>query len=89
MRKNPYTTRSIEMTTFQDYHQPTHKILRIKQVIECTGVSRSTLYDIQDPKSPRHDPSFPKKVQITLGSVGWIANEINLWIESRMNKSRY
>jgi prophage regulatory protein len=75
------------MSTILTAHAP-HKILRLKQVLECTGLSRSTVYDLLNVKSPRHDPSFPKSIQLTQCSVGWVASEIDSWIESRIAKSR-
>ncbi len=33
--------------------QPSHKMLRMKQLIEQTGLSRSTLYEMMDVKSKR------------------------------------
>ncbi|EJO6531955.1 AlpA family phage regulatory protein, partial [Salmonella enterica subsp. enterica serovar Typhimurium] len=35
------------------------KILRLSTVIDKTGLSRSTIYDWINPKSPRYDPTFP------------------------------
>ena len=75
------------MTTIPNTKAPL-KMLRLKQVLEYTGLSRSTVYDLLDSKSPRHDPSFPKQIKITECSVAWIESEINDWIESRISKSR-
>lgn len=62
------------------------RIIRIKEVIRLTGLSRATIYDRMDPKSLRHDPSFPK--QFNLGgnskratAVGWREAEVLAWIE--------
>ncbi|MDE2420203.1 MAG: AlpA family phage regulatory protein [Gammaproteobacteria bacterium] len=75
------------MTAYQDTQQAI-RILRLKQVLEITGLSRSTVYDILDPDSPRHDASFPSRIYLTPSSVGWVASEINAWIESRIKQSR-
>lgn len=58
-------------------------ILRLKQVMERTGLARSTIYDKMNPKSPRHDPIFPKQVNLGLGSVGWLESAISTWINGR------
>lgn len=58
-------------------------ILRLKKVQERTGLSRSTIYDKINPKSPRYDPTFPKQVNLGIGSVGWYESELARWIESR------
>lgn len=65
-----------------------YKIFRLKQVIELTGLSRSTIYDLLNPKSTRHDSTFPKSIKLTECSVGWVSSEIFAWIESRVAKSR-
>ncbi len=51
------------------------KILRLKSVIEKTGISRSTIYSMI--KANR----FPKPVCIGIRSSGWLQSEINNWIE--------
>lgn len=60
------------------------KIISIKDVTELTGLSRSTIYEMVNPRSKYFDASFPKKVSLTINRVGWVASEINQWIESRI-----
>ena len=60
------------------------KIISIKDVTELTGLSRSTIYEMLNPKSKYYDASFPGKVSLTINRVGWVASEINQWIESRI-----
>ncbi|MDF0605748.1 AlpA family transcriptional regulator [Neisseriaceae bacterium TC5R-5] len=57
-------------------------ILRRKQLETRTGLSRSTIYDKLNPKSPRHDSSFPKPISLGAGSVGWLESEVNAWIHA-------
>jgi len=65
------------------------KILRLKQVIERTGLARSTIYDRMDPKSSRYDQSFPTAIKLnanatnSTGAVGWLESSIDQWIEQR------
>lgn len=63
-------------------------ILRLKQVMERTGISRSTIYDRMSPNSPRHDPSFPKQVSLGGDAVGWVDTEIDAWVQSRIIAGR-
>lgn len=63
-------------------------IIRLKQVQERTGLSRSTIYDKINPKSPRHDPLFPKQLNLGIGSVGWVESEITAWLELRIIEGR-
>ena len=58
------------------------KVLRIRQVQERTGLSRSTIYDRLNPRSPRYDCTFPKPMKIGLSAIGWLESSINEWIES-------
>ena len=58
------------------------RVLRIKQVLDRVGFSRSTLYDRMNPASPRYDSSFPKRLKIGSWAVGWLESSINEWIES-------
>lgn len=70
-------------------HAPaSHKMLRMKQLIEQTGLSRSTLYDMMDVKSKRYDPTFPRAIKLTEATVCWLESEVNAWIESKIKQSR-
>ena len=69
------------------------KIIRLKRVIELTGLSRSTIYDRINPKSKRYDTSFPKSIKLgtshrSTGAVGWIESEIQEWIQQRIQASQ-
>jgi prophage regulatory protein len=64
------------------------RIIRLKQVIELTGLSRSTIYDVMNPKSTRYDPDFPKSIQLTQGTVGWVYTEVEQWIENKIKQAR-
>ncbi len=71
---NAFTGQTFQMNQF----------ISLNQVIEFTGVCRSTIYEMMDEDSPYYDPTFPKKVKITQKRIGWSAWEINQWIESKM-----
>jgi prophage regulatory protein len=68
--------------------QPSRKMLRMKQLIEQTGLSRSTLYDIMDVKSKRYDSTFPRGIKLTEATVCWLESEVNAWIDSKILQSR-
>jgi prophage regulatory protein len=57
-------------------------LLRIKQVQQRTGLSKSYIYQLcsQD--------QFPKSIQIVAGgsSVAWVESEILEWIDSRIKE---
>ena len=50
------------------------RILRIRTVLERTGLSRSTLY------RKMRDGTFPKQVRISEHCCGWRESAINHWI---------
>lgn len=68
----------------------TVKILRLTQLMRKTGLSRSTIYDWLNPKSPRYDANFPKQLRLGRQAVGWLESEIDEWLLnlcSRASKS--
>ena len=58
------------------------RILRLRQVIARTGLSRSTIYDHIS------NETFPKQISLGPRSVGWIETDIEHWIEERIEESR-
>lgn len=52
----------------------TDRILRIRTVLQRTGLSRSTLY------RKINDGSFPRQVPISVHGAGWRESAINRWI---------
>ncbi|WP_447832297.1 helix-turn-helix transcriptional regulator [Aeromonas salmonicida] len=61
----------------------TIKVLRIKDLINKLGMARSTIYDWLNPKSPRHDETFPKPFKIGKASIGWFEHDIDGWLIHR------
>uniref|UniRef100_Q0HVU7 Phage transcriptional regulator, AlpA n=1 Tax=Shewanella sp. (strain MR-7) TaxID=60481 RepID=Q0HVU7_SHESR len=62
---------------------PSFTIIRLKKVMDLTGLSRSTIYDKINPASPRHDPLFPRKVGLGARAVGWYMQEVEQWLQAR------
>ncbi len=54
------------------------KILRLKDVINKTGLARSTIYKYLDAGT------FPKPIPLGGRSVGWIDSEVHEWILNRI-----
>lgn len=59
------------------------RILRLKQVQDRIGLSRSTIYDRMNVTSNRYDSSFPKPFKLGRSAVGWLEQDINDWIRAR------
>jgi len=54
------------------------KILRLKAVIEATGLSRSLIYKLIALGT------FPRSIALTGRAVGWPAHEVEAWILARI-----
>jgi prophage regulatory protein len=65
---------------------PTKRILRLKEVQDRTGLSKSTIYSRINPKSSLYDSGFPKQIKLgssACASVGWLEESLNEWIALR------
>ena len=54
------------------------KILRLKQVTEKVGVGKTTIYRWINANQ------FPKPINLSSSSVGWLEADINDWIQSKV-----
>lgn len=53
------------------------KLIRAKQVVHVTGLSRGTIYRLE------RAGTFPSRRRLSPNSVAWIEKEIAEWMESR------
>ena len=58
-----------------------HKIIRLPEVIESTGLAKSTIY------KRIADHSFPPQISLGTKSVGWLEADIQHWINDRITDS--
>lgn len=58
------------------------KFLRLKQVLELTGLSRTTLWRLE------RKGKFPKHVQITARLIVWNEQEIYAWVDQMTASER-
>ena len=61
------------------------RMLRIRQVMDRIGLSRSTIYDKLNVRSPRYDAFFPKPIKLGVSAVGWVEADIENWIGQRLS----
>jgi prophage regulatory protein len=54
------------------------RILRLRAVLERTGLSRSTMY------RKMQNGSFPRNIQISDRCIGWRQSAVDAWISSPM-----
>ena len=57
-------------------------MLRLKQVIDRTGLSRSGIYQKMS------EGDFPTSISLGLRAVGWVEAEIEAWLASKIEASR-
>lgn len=62
------------------YLEVVMRIIRLKEVIDSTGLARSTVYKYVS------DGSFPKPVPLGDRSVGWVESEVHEWILARIEQ---
>lgn len=60
------------------------KYLKIKEVLEKLSISKSTLHDWLNPKSPNFKPNFPKRVKMGV-STRFVESEITAYQQAQMN----
>lgn len=56
------------------------RIIRLKEVIDSTGLARSTIYKYMG------EGSFPKPVSLGDRCVGWVESEVIDWIQLRIEE---
>ncbi len=56
---------------------------RGSEVDSLLGISKSTRYTWQDPKSPQYDPTWPVPIKLSARSTGYLVSEIEAWLASR------
>jgi prophage regulatory protein len=58
------------------------RLLRRRQVESRTGLKRSTIYQ------RLAEGTFPKQIRLGPRSVGWLASEVEAWVQARIAESR-
>lgn len=61
-----------------------NQIINIKEVIEFTSISRAKIYEMIKSDSRYYDPTFPKPIRLSESRIGWVALEVNNWIEVKI-----
>lgn len=62
--------------------------LRIKDLVDYINLSKSTIYDLTNPKSERFDDTFPARIQLGPRAVVWSKAEIDEWCSKPKQKVR-
>ena len=61
----------------------TNRILRLPDVLDLTGLARSSLY------AGMAAGQFPKSIKIGQRAVGWLEADIQNWIETKVLESKH
>lgn len=56
------------------------RIIRLKEVLDSTGLARSTVYKYIA------EGAFPKPVSLGDRAVGWVESEVHEWILARIEQ---
>lgn len=56
------------------------KLIRLTQVMECTGLARSTVYKFIA------EGDFPKPVKLGVRVAAWVEAEVLAWIQHKIEK---
>ena len=54
------------------------RMLRLPQVMDATGLGKTKIYELQG------QGDFPMRVKITAHSVAWVEEEVQAWLEARI-----
>jgi len=60
----------------------TEAVLRLPQVRQRVGLSRSTIYALAA------SGKFPSPIKLGSRAAGWLASEIDTWLAARIDASR-
>ncbi len=59
-----------------------HRILRLPDVQEITGLKRTAIYD------KMKIGEFPSSISLSERMVGWIESEVQAWLDDKINQTR-
>lgn len=62
------------------------KILRIRELTDLIGVSRSMIYLYLNHKSKYYNSDFPKPIKLSCRSIGWKFEDVMQFINTRNYK---
>ena len=54
------------------------RILKMKEVLQKTGLGRTTMYNLIK------SLDFPQAIPLGLRAVGWLESEVEAWIENKV-----
>ena len=70
------------MTTSISAAKGSLRVLRLPQVRQATGLSRSMIYQLEAERR------FPRRLKIGARAVGWVEGEVQAWVATRIECGR-
>ncbi len=64
----------------------TSRILRLRELCEFLGTSRSSVYNWINAQSNWHIPDFPKPIRIGNSAIGWLESDVVKYVQTRQQK---
>ncbi|MGR5340161.1 helix-turn-helix transcriptional regulator [Vibrio astriarenae] len=64
--------------TTMEHFPATTRLMRLKEVIQVTGMSRSSIY------CRINEGNFPRAVSLSERSVAWVEEEVQGWISAKI-----
>lgn len=64
------------------------RILRRRDLEARLKLSRSSIYDRLNPKSPQYDPTFPKPISLGASAIGFVEAEVESWLRQKIQARR-
>ena len=58
--------------------------IRLKRLMSLTTYGKSTIHNRMNPASPYYCPDFPKQVSLHGNIKVWILEEVEEWLQARM-----
>lgn len=68
-------------------HAQMLRMICLRQLIEMLGISRSSVYEKINPKSPRYDASFPRPIKLGQASIRFELQAVERWLQLRIEQS--
>ena len=81
-RLNSRYTETLQTALNRKRTTASNRILRMAELKNRIGLSRSTIYEFQN------SGNFPRSVSLGSRAVGWLESDIEAWMESRINLSK-
>lgn len=63
-------------------------VYRIPKLEDAIGLKRSSIYSRMNPNSPSYDPTFPRPISLGGSSVGWLVDDVDIWLMSKKDLSK-